>query len=194
MKPRILISGVEVILVNLENFDPEHHILKKLGCENVLWLFILPSYDTDSHAPQPAEWFSSWLEESANDFRVSQSLLTGMLYGLFGVGDSAYGDNFNSFAKSTDKNLTTLSAKRLTDTVYGDWQSDIAKAFNKWKNEVSECIRIWIDSVWVNEVEAKENGKSGSCGTCTSGCNKPKGTSKNGKKLGWHKECNLSFS
>ena len=107
-----------------------------------------------------------------------------MLYSLFGVGDSAYGDNFNAFAKSTDRNLTTLSAKSLNETVYGDWQTDIGKAFEGWKNEVSEVIRVWVDSLWVNESENKEAGESGgSCRTCTSGgCGKSKDESAKNSK------------
>ena len=180
-------AGISFSLVNLKYFDPEIHILNRLPSQKTLWVFVLPSYDTESRAPPTAEWFSNWLFESANDFRVSQSMLHGMLFALFGLGDSAYGEMFNSFAKSVSTNLKTLSAKPLTEPVYGDWQEDIGKAFDIWKIKLVEMIRVWIDSVETEKPSVEsgaENGQSG-CGACKTCTCKGEGGYKYDRRILW---------
>ncbi len=136
----------------------------------------MPSYDTESHAPPSAEWFSNWLMESANDFRVSESLLHGMLFAMFGLGDSAYKESFNLFAKSVQQDLVTLSAKPLMKPVYGDWQEDISLCFEKWQKELIEMLRVWLDSVSVSDgASSNASDKAASargCDSCSNNCSK----------------------
>lgn len=49
----------------------------------------------DGKPPESAEWFCKWLEEASNDFRVQKSLLSGLNYSVFGLGNSLYKDKFN---------------------------------------------------------------------------------------------------
>ena len=49
----------------------------------------------DGKPPDSAEWFCKWLEEASNDFRVQKSLLSGLDYAVFGLGNSLYKERFN---------------------------------------------------------------------------------------------------
>ena len=57
-------------------------------------MFIISTY-VDGNPPDSAEWFYKWLEEASNDFRVQKSLLHGLNYAVFGLGNSLYEDKFN---------------------------------------------------------------------------------------------------
>lgn len=57
-------------------------------------VFIISTY-VDGKPPESAEWFCKWLEEASNDFRVQKSLLSGLDYSVFGLGNSLYKDKFN---------------------------------------------------------------------------------------------------
>ena len=54
----------------------------------------------DGKPPESVQWFFKWLEEAANDFRVQKSLLQGLNYAVFGLGNSLYEDKFNLVNKS----------------------------------------------------------------------------------------------
>lgn len=45
--------------------------------------------------PDTAKWFCSWLDESAEDFRVGSAALSGLRFVVYGCGNSLYGKNFN---------------------------------------------------------------------------------------------------
>lgn len=57
-------------------------------------MFIISTY-VDGKPPESGEWFCKWLEEASNDFRVQKSLLSGLDYSVFGLGNSLYKDKFN---------------------------------------------------------------------------------------------------
>ena len=57
-------------------------------------VFIISTY-ADGKPPESAEWFCKWLEEASNDFRVQKSLLSGLDYAVFGLGNSLYKEQFN---------------------------------------------------------------------------------------------------
>ena len=57
-------------------------------------MFIISTY-ADGKPPESAEWFCKWLEEASNDFRVQKSLLSGLDYAVFGLGNSLYKERFN---------------------------------------------------------------------------------------------------
>lgn len=73
------------------------------------------------HNPTPlggpaddAIWFSNWLQEYRHDFRVGKENLHNLKYAVFGLGNSEYDPKyFCTFAKSVDRNLAALGAKRL---------------------------------------------------------------------------------
>lgn len=58
-------------------------------------VFLIATY-TDGQPPESAAWFCKWLEEAANDFRVGKSFLQGLRYAVFGLGNSAYVDHYNT--------------------------------------------------------------------------------------------------
>lgn len=73
--------------------------MDKYEVEN-LWnlkhpLIVVVSTHEGGTPPGPAKWFVDWLEESAHDFRVGNSALSGLSYAVYGCGNSLYGDNFN---------------------------------------------------------------------------------------------------
>ena len=57
-------------------------------------MFIVSTY-TDGQPPTGVSWFYQWLGDTVADFRVQKSMLSGMQYAVFGLGNSEYGDNFN---------------------------------------------------------------------------------------------------
>ena len=61
---------------------------------NQICVFIISTY-TDGLPPDSARWFCQWLDEASNDFRVQKSLLQGIQYTVFGLGNSLYEERFN---------------------------------------------------------------------------------------------------
>ena len=62
-------------------------------------IFILSTY-TDGTAPKGAEWFCTWLGDTVDDFRVSKTLLSGLRFAVFGLGNSLYANNFNAVSSA----------------------------------------------------------------------------------------------
>ena len=122
--------GVECELVSLASYDGEESLPKE---RNVV--FILSTY-TDGKPAENAEAFCEWLEDFANDFRVDKSVLSHLNFAVFGVGNSAYGENFNKCAKEVCGHLKTLSAKEMICVGLGDGQY-CEEAFTKW------TLRLW---------------------------------------------------
>jgi tRNA wybutosine-synthesizing protein 1 len=67
---------------------------------------IISTY-TEGRAPEGSEWFCQWLEDTAEDFRVQKTLLDGLYYAVFGLGNSLYKDHFASV--SMQQTLTAAS-------------------------------------------------------------------------------------
>lgn len=59
----------------------------------------------DGKPPESAEWFCKWLEEASNDFRVQKSLLSGLDYAVFGLGNSLYENRFNMVSIEDNNNF-----------------------------------------------------------------------------------------
>ena len=57
--------------------------------------------------------FSNWLHDLRYDFRVDRDALKKLRYAVCGLGDSAYGDEFNVAAANIDKWLGRLGATRI---------------------------------------------------------------------------------
>lgn len=67
-------------------------------------MFIISTY-VDGKPPESAEWFCKWLEEASNDFRVQKSLLNGLDYAVFGLGNSLYENRFNMVSIEDNNNF-----------------------------------------------------------------------------------------
>lgn len=103
-------------LISISNYEAEDRLPGEKTCCNV---FILPTYEEGSPAP-PSIWFCKWLEESSTDFRVQKGLLKNVKFAVFGLGNSFYGDNFNTVAKNVDKWLCKLQGTRVIKLGLGD--------------------------------------------------------------------------
>ncbi|XP_031549192.1 S-adenosyl-L-methionine-dependent tRNA 4-demethylwyosine synthase TYW1-like isoform X2 [Actinia tenebrosa] len=108
-------QGTDCSVTSLKDYEPEDN----LPNESCTCVFIVSTY-TDGQPPEDAVWFCKWLEESSNDFRVQKSLLGGVKYAVFGLGNSLYKDNFNMVAKNIDQWMTALSAQPAVPLRLGD--------------------------------------------------------------------------
>ena len=71
-------------------------------------VFILSTY-TDGNAPTSCQWFQQWLREAVDDFRVHKSLLSGLQFAVFGLGNSLYSNNYNKVIELFDMTHCSLS-------------------------------------------------------------------------------------
>ena len=107
--------------------------------------------------PDNAKWFYTWLEESSKDFRVQHSMLKGLKYAVFGLGNSLYSDHYNTVAKHVDKFLFQLSATRFhslclgDENVAGSKHGNMEADFDYWKNSLAQRITKWNNSVNMNK-------------------------------------------
>mmetsp|Transcript_9613 Transcript_9613/g.24662 ORF Transcript_9613/g.24662 Transcript_9613/m.24662 type:complete len:643 (+) Transcript_9613:156-2084(+) len=105
--------GLELQAVSMADFEVE-----KLQREELL--FVILSTYTDGKPPDDANWFCRWLEESAHDFRCGSDFLKNVHFGVFGCGNSQYGDNFNKCSNTVRTNLRLLGAHEAVEMFQGD--------------------------------------------------------------------------
>jgi len=135
-------KGLTVIVKNMENFDPDEFVTDS---SQGFHIFIMSTY-TDGEPPESAKWFSKWLQESSNDFRVQKSLLSNMKYAVFGLGHSLYSDYYCTAAKNVDRWLHKLSAVRVCPFTDGDEYSPNSahgsqgKDFEVWANDMLSLV------------------------------------------------------
>ncbi|XP_067119220.1 S-adenosyl-L-methionine-dependent tRNA 4-demethylwyosine synthase TYW1-like isoform X2 [Centruroides vittatus] len=137
-------KGWTVELINLKDYDPDDSFLeeakKKTTC-----IFIISTY-VDGRPPDDAKWFCKWLKDICFDFRMQKFVLNGMRYGVFGLGNSLYGENFNKVSKELDEWLNKLEAERILDVGLGDENTaeskngDIHLDFVEWKKRLIEIL------------------------------------------------------
>ena len=85
---------IKVDLIDLSTVEPEDVFSSRNVKKKCLSLFILPTV-TDGHPPEGAKWFCKWLSEAANDFRVDKKSQSRLNFAVFGLGNSAYKQNYN---------------------------------------------------------------------------------------------------
>ncbi|XP_053817076.1 S-adenosyl-L-methionine-dependent tRNA 4-demethylwyosine synthase TYW1-like isoform X2 [Vidua chalybeata] len=86
--------NLPVEVINMGDYDPEDGLAEETSSRNIC-VFLVATY-TEGQPPESAAWFCKWLEEAANDFRVGKSFLQGLRYAVFGLGNSAYVDHYNT--------------------------------------------------------------------------------------------------
>ena len=104
-------------------------------------VFLLSTY-TDGTPPESAAWFCQWLREAKDDFRVHKSLLSGLHYAAFGLGDSLYGENYNKAVKDLVDGFKKLSAITVYPLGFGD--QNVAQSIhggNTFSIHVLPCIQ-----------------------------------------------------
>ncbi|XP_041280982.1 S-adenosyl-L-methionine-dependent tRNA 4-demethylwyosine synthase TYW1-like [Onychostruthus taczanowskii] len=129
--------NLPVEVINMGDYDPEDGLVEETSSRNIC-VFLVATY-TEGQPPESAAWFCKWLEEAASDFRVGKSFLQGLRYAVFGLGNSAYVDHYNTVGRRMDRWLWMLSASRIMARAEGD--SNVAQSkhgsieadFEAWK-------------------------------------------------------------
>jgi len=119
---------------DLSTFD-----LEDLNLEQMV-LFVISTY-TDGKPPDNCIPFFKWIEEHTVDFRVDTNAYEKVRYGVFGIGNSIYGKNFNQAARDLDKFMHKLKCKRVAPVGSGDTDAGV---------EVSEGFEKWSSLLWGN--------------------------------------------
>lgn len=122
-------------LVDPQNYEPED-----LPKESLI-IFIASTWE-DGKAPEVARFFTNWLAESANDFRVGSLLLAQCKFAVFGVGSKAYEKTFNLVARDLSKEMRQLGAAEILPVSEGDMDGgDLDAVFKMWSERVVSVLK-----------------------------------------------------
>ncbi|KAJ6655725.1 hypothetical protein lerEdw1_004778 [Lerista edwardsae] len=105
-------------VIDMKDYDPDDCLVDETTSKTIC-VFLVATY-TDGKPTESAAWFCKWLEESANDFRISKTYLNGLRYAVFGLGNSLYADCYNTVGRNVDKWLWQLGASRVLSCARGD--------------------------------------------------------------------------
>ncbi|NXD28528.1 TYW1 synthase, partial [Spelaeornis formosus] len=131
--------NLPVEVINMRDYDAEDGLAEEASSRNIC-VFLVATY-SEGQPPESAAWFCKWLEEAANDFRVGKSFLQGLRYAVFGLGNSAYMDHYNTVGRRMDRWLWMLSASRIMTRAEGDCNvaqskhGSIEADFEAWKGK-----------------------------------------------------------
>ncbi|NWY44196.1 TYW1 synthase, partial [Sylvia atricapilla] len=138
--------NLPVEVINMGDYDPEDGLVEETTSRNIC-VFLVATY-TEGQPPESAAWFCKWLEEAANDFRVGKSFLQGLRYAVFGLGNSAYVDYYNTVGRRMDRWLWMLSASRIMTRAEGDCNvtqskhGSIEADFEAWKTKFLTRLQV----------------------------------------------------
>ncbi|NXB76490.1 TYW1 synthase, partial [Donacobius atricapilla] len=138
--------NLPVEIINMGDYDPEDGLAEETSSRNIC-VFLVATY-TEGQPPESAAWFCRWLEEAANDFRVGKSFLQGLRYTVFGLGNSAYVDHYNTVGRRMDRWLWMLSASRIMTRAEGDCNvtqsrhGSIEADFEAWKTKFLTRLQL----------------------------------------------------
>ncbi|XP_020628317.1 S-adenosyl-L-methionine-dependent tRNA 4-demethylwyosine synthase-like [Orbicella faveolata] len=157
MKSKAQSLGLTSEVVDLKNYEPEDSLSEEVDT----CVFIISTY-VDGKPPESAEWFCKWLEEASNDFRVQKSLLSGLDYAVFGLGNSLYRERFNMVGKNVDKWLGLLSARQVFPFGLGD--ENVA---NSKHGGTEEDFKFWSSDFLLHFKKERGNSKETACHCAT---------------------------
>ncbi|NWR09691.1 TYW1 synthase, partial [Paradoxornis webbianus] len=138
--------NLPVEVINMGDYDPEDGLVEETSSRSIC-VFLVATY-TEGQPPESAAWFCKWLEEAANDFRVGKSFLQGLRYAVFGLGNSAYVDHYNTVGRRMDRWLWMLSASRIMTRAEGDCNvtqskhGSIEADFEAWKTKFLTRLQV----------------------------------------------------
>ncbi|NXP01640.1 TYW1 synthase, partial [Certhia brachydactyla] len=138
--------NLPVEVINMGDCDPEDGLAEETSSRNIC-VFLVATY-IDGQPPESAAWFCKWLEEAANDFRVGKGFLQGLRYAVFGLGNSAYVDHYNTVGRRMDRWLWMLSASRIMTRAEGDCNvaqskhGSIEADFEAWKAKFLTRLQV----------------------------------------------------
>ncbi|KAI7870998.1 hypothetical protein BDF14DRAFT_1878836 [Spinellus fusiger] len=155
------ISVKNIAVIDITEYDNEDLLTETSVC-----IFVLSSYNIEG----PLDWFTKWLRDIRYDFRVDRIALSQLRYAVCGLGDSAYGEEFNGASQDIDKWLGQLGATRLYPLGACDKNADQKGQFDAWTDrfiaelEDSRSLEyaptnIEYDSQGESEGEDEENQK-----------------------------------
>ncbi|KAM9370444.1 S-adenosyl-L-methionine-dependent tRNA 4-demethylwyosine synthase TYW1-like [Phaethornis superciliosus] len=131
--------ALPVEVISLGDYDPDDCLVEETTSRNIC-VFLVATY-TAGQPTESAVWFCKWLEEAVNDFRFGKTYLKGLRYAVFGLGNSAYADHYNTVGRNIDRWLWMLSASRVLTRAEGDCNvaqskhGSIEADFEAWKNK-----------------------------------------------------------
>ncbi|AMD21370.1 HER091Cp [Eremothecium sinecaudum] len=101
----------EPLLMNLDEIDDLNSYFVDVPDEAALYIFVVPSYDSDS----PLDYFLETMQENFNDFRIDKYPLSKLVgYTVLGVGDSeSWPEKFCYQAKDVDEWIAKLGGRRI---------------------------------------------------------------------------------
>ncbi|KAG6672362.1 hypothetical protein I3842_16G053600 [Carya illinoinensis] len=142
--------------------DPKDYEPEDLPKESLV--LIIASTWENGKPPPNAKFFSSWLSESAEDFRVGSLLLSRCKFAVFGVGSGAYGATFNAVARDYSKQMRALGANEVLPVWEGDVDNgDFDEVFEAWSAKVVGLLKVGVldnGAVLRSETEALAGGVS----------------------------------
>lgn len=154
----------DVEVVDLKSYDPEDSLAAEVE-EQYVCVFIVSTY-TEGQPPEGMEWFYQWLQEAASDFRVQKTLLSGLYYTVFALGNSLYKEHFAQVGHNIDTWLQQLSATPLHAVTTGDENTD------SLHGGIEEDFAVWKKDMWVTLKRALDGRKIKSCSgeACSNKC------------------------
>ncbi|XP_033374809.1 S-adenosyl-L-methionine-dependent tRNA 4-demethylwyosine synthase TYW1 isoform X2 [Parus major] len=142
----VMSLNLPVEVINMGDYDPEDGLAEETSSRNIC-VFLVATY-TEGQPPESAAWFCKWLEEAASDFRVGKSFLQGLRYSVFGLGNSAYVDHYNTVGRRMDRWLWMLGATRIMTRAEGDCSvaqskhGSIEADFEAWKAKFLTRLQV----------------------------------------------------
>lgn len=105
-------------------------------------MLIIASTWEDGKAPPEARFFTNWLAESAEDFRVGSLLLSQCKFAVFGVGSRAYGSTFNAVARDLSKRMRGLGGAEVLPVREGDVdEGNVDEVFDAWSGKLVKFLK-----------------------------------------------------
>lgn len=135
-------------LLNMRDVDPED--LPKVRRA----VLVVSTYEGGG-PPQDAKFFVQWLKEALHDWRVDKKILSGLLYAVFGLGNSVYADNYNACARTLDQSLRGLGARRFAPLTLGD--GNVAR---EGGGTLESDFEAWSDRVFKTYGALRSSGTS----------------------------------
>ncbi|KAI8149236.1 hypothetical protein BJV82DRAFT_504409 [Fennellomyces sp. T-0311] len=120
-----------IVIKQLQLVDITEYDNDDLLTETSVCVFLLSSYNVEG----PLDWFTKWLRDLRYDWRVDRLALQKLRYAVCGLGDSAYGDEFNVAAQQIDKWLGQLGATRIYPLGACDKNADQKAQFDEWARQ-----------------------------------------------------------
>ncbi|XP_062097147.1 S-adenosyl-L-methionine-dependent tRNA 4-demethylwyosine synthase-like [Humulus lupulus] len=149
-------NNFEFDLVDAKDYEPED--LPK----ETLILIIASTWD-DGKAPPDARFFTNWVAESAEDFRVGSLLLSQCEFAVFGVGSRAYGSTFNAVAKDLSRRMRGLGGAEILPVWEGDVdEGDVDEVFDTWSGRLVKILKgeVLVGGVVANGVSDESDAES----------------------------------